>query len=431
LPKKDAATNEEVKKLALEEAEQKARKAGAEADKAVIDARSAAFPAATTKGAEGKVELGDKVGMVADLVAHSMVDKGAGKIVGNIGSHLCQGETKILLVDSPDLIGTDWPYMAVASQIERERKGLEQIAAGLRAVSSEAGELVESFEVREEAMDIRNLQFSIAAGLSAATQAATSVVGGAADLVSLFRSEYEIKARDVTIGSVPLYAALANHLLAKDVEVGVDGFSLLTESPIFRAFEEAVGLRVEVQRLTEEVKASEIAPAKESAEVAKEARSAYFKALSTVPPPDGLGALKEQVKIYEEDSDAAAASAAVAVAEAAMKGFDAFAGAVVKVEGDCLPPLVAAATRERLHSDPLDYTHVLYAGIESAAGESITRRGALRRTRIRFIGGAQLSYLLWSVSKERLVAADTMPVLGEITMRPGSGFEGSAKQVWM
>lgn len=304
-----SGTSEDSKeKLALREAEAKVLKAEAEAEKAVADARSATFPAATVKGGEGKVELGDQTGMVADLVAHKMVEAGAGSIVSRISTHLCPGETKILLVDSPDLIRSDWPYMAVAAQIKNERERLEEVAASLRAAGMETDEhLVITERVlgrRREGTDLGRVHlatfdFGIA---SAAVQVASSLVGGAADLVSLFKPEYEIAAREVGIGSTPLYAALANHLIAKEAEVCVDGFSLLRESPVLRAFEETVALRLDVQRLAAEVKAEQVVPAERKAEAAKEARSAFLKALAANPAPEHLRDLEEEAERYERGS---------------------------------------------------------------------------------------------------------------------------------
>ena len=111
----------------------------------------------------------------------------------------------------------------------------------------------------------------------------------------------------------------------------------------------------------------------------------------------------------------------VAIAEAAIASFDSFATAVTTVaERSAHPPLVAAALRERLHAPDDEHTHVLFVGLKSAGGETITRRSLFGRSgEVGFLGGAHVSYLLLNVERNRTVAAGTQSLCRNLKYNPG------------
>lgn len=442
----ELSSDEELRPIQLAEAKNKqeqqaatARKNAAEADKAKTEAESAAFAAAFPKGTakprEGKVEIEGKVGLVGDLIAHSMTRRAAEEIRNDLLGLLDKDEDKVLLVSSPDLIGSDWPYMAIVEQLHQHKLELEQTKdrltglAGLKFAAEEMqGEVRPSLE--EPAM-VRSVVSG--AGVGKILQAGLSAVNSFAEIAALFRADYKINARDVSIGSSPLLAAVAHFLVGQAKEVNVEGFSLLKGSQLFQDFTAVANLRLEVQRLATELKESTVTPADRTAELEKEARKAYLEALTAEKPPGeaALGVLRDRMRELHCRLDAtwdrAAERAEVAVAETVLKNFDSFATSLLKPPEEGYPPLIAAAIRERLHA-PQGYTHVLYAGTEAAGGETITRSTFLR-TSMRSLGGAQVSYLLWSVKEERLLAADSKPFLATAKLRLGSGFIGGAEAI--
>lgn len=421
-----------------------ALKGSAEAEKAATDAKSAAdsaaSPAPTTKAPEGKVEVGEKTGLVADLVAHAMIRRAAEQISNEIPKQVLKAESRVLLVSSPDLIGSDWPYMSISEQIEHHRAGLEAILPGLSAVDEAdlAIELNQApfFGMEATIADGANLieapegAFAALAAVPplAPLQAVSSAIGGVADIVSMFRSDYGITARDVSIGATPLLAALARFLVPRVDEVNVDGFSLLKKSELFAKFNAAAKSRLDLQVAASRLKETKVAPFEQLTERAKEARTAYNSAVTAehAPTKPVLTDMRKRAEKFEAELAGAAAGAAAArtqigVAEAAVQRFDSFAGELLKAPEGGYPPIVAAAIRERLHADS-GYTHVIYAGVESAGGESISRR-TIFKSSMRFMGGATATFLIWDVSEEKLVTSDTIPFLGEIKMRLGSGFK--------
>ena len=451
----ELSTDPELRPIQRTEAEAKrdeaaatARKVAAEADKvaaevgkAEADAFSSAFPKGTAKPLEGTLEIGDEVGLVGDLIAHSMMRRAGEEIRNQLRDLLSKEETRILLVSSPDLIGSDWPYMAIGEQLRQHRQELEQVKASLAPPPPDGMTPPPSEEESEEEpqAEMRTargaIPFAVPAAASNAVQGVSSLVGGVAEVAALFRSDYEIAASKVSVGASPLLAAVAHFLIELVKEVNVEGFSLLKQSELFLEFTAAANLRLEVQRLAAGLKESRVTPADRRIEWAKEARASYVEALTAEKPP-GYAELKPlrermtglQEKVSTEADDVAPERARVGVAEAVVQRFDSFATSLLKPPEKGYPPLIAAAIRERLHHRTKGYTHVLYAGVDTAGGESVARRTFLKSS-IRFIGGAQVTYLLWDVKEERLVAADTRPFLAATKMRLGSGFAGGAETV--
>jgi hypothetical protein len=234
-----------------------------------------------------------------------------------------------------------------------------------------------------------------------------------------------IKAREVTVGSTPLVAALARHLLAERLEVDLDGFGVIGTSELLSDFASALEKRDLLKTLSARLKAEGVAQTRlidERRAALKEVTSALAKALQSAPGAGQQGELSERetalkAQIADVEAASAKASGVVDAADAIVTGFDAFVTDLTSVPatGDGYPPLLAAAMRERLHVEGgTAYTHVLYAGVESAAGETITKRRLFQSPRIRYVGGLHLSYLLLNVADNSLAAAGALPLLGHV-----------------
>ena len=108
-------------------------------------------------------------------------------------------------------------------------------------------------------------------------------------------------------------------------------------------------------------------------------------------------------------------------ADAAIVRFDQLATTLTTATPPAPAPLLAAALREGVHADEAKaFTHVLFVGVESAGGETITKRSFWPwRNSARFVGGMQLSYLMLDVKEKKLVAGGTKPLLGHIKFTLG------------
>ena len=266
--------DDEAKRLKLDQMKAESRKAIAEAQQAELTAR---LPSSDVKPLEGKTEIGEGVGLVADLLAHAVLDRAAGVIRTETQTYVDE-DSWVLVVDDRELAGSDWAYSAVAGQLAQERAAID---AALEEVSESAeppnGTGLESLTV------------------GTALVAAPAMVGAAASLVGMFRSDYSIESRSVTIGSTPLAAAVTRHLLAAGVKVSVDGFNVL-DSPLDELFLDTRAKRVELERAKAKLNAEAIAPSERVVEDLRAdraaAEAAYQKALGT----DGADKLRERVE---------------------------------------------------------------------------------------------------------------------------------------
>jgi hypothetical protein len=433
----------------MEQAFADARTAAATADKTEADAQTAEqtanFPPSTFTPREGKLEVGANVGLVSDLIAHKLLDDAAERIVHEIEGGL--QHARVLLVFDPNLVASDWPYKSVSTEIERATNELQAVCNELKSAWSSAqgrdgdtpGAPTELSPEEIEELVQRGQGVMADLGIGLAVGAGESVAGGLATLASMFRSDYSLTARSVSIGQVPLAAATAHRLTKRASEVAIENFNLLENSNLLDEFGHVVEHRHEVERELNRVNKGIVEPADRDLSDQKDAASNLRAALGK----DGVS--KENLADLfkaKADADGAAvkakssavneARAAAAVAADALTRFDAFVTAVTQAPATGYPPLIVAALRERLHGSDekytQKYTHVLYVGIESAGGETLTRAGIFRTT-VRFVGGAQVSYLLLDVGESRLVAANTAPVLGEMEFKLRQGAAGDLSRL--
>src|SRR5262245_43221011 len=99
---KDAQTaaNADLLKAEQEKAKAEAEKAIAEAEKAKL---SASLPTPTSKPMEGKVDLDDRAGYFAEIVAYETVRENANDIASSVARKLAN-DTKVFIVTSPDYL---------------------------------------------------------------------------------------------------------------------------------------------------------------------------------------------------------------------------------------------------------------------------------------------------------------------------------------
>jgi len=434
----DSASDEvqldaEAKRLKLEQTKAEARKAIAEAQQATL---AAEIPTSDVKPLEGKVELGAGVGLLAALLAHAVLERGADEIVKALPLTHVEGKSKgntVLIVEDRALVESDWPYTMVSSQLEVLSDNLGKAETLLQPPTEKPHAPAVPATTEEMLLP------------AAALAAAPALVGAVAGLIGMFKTDYSIASKDVTVGTTPLVAAVAGELLAAGHTVIVDKFTLLAEeSPLIKGFRDAREVRNNVYRLVSQLKSEQLDPADHRISTCRTeleaATKAYYDALAKAPatppkdletPPKDLetriGDLRRDLK--EAEGDSASARWHVAFAEAAIGAFDTFTTAITSATGTGDPPLIAAALREHLHM-PKDVTHVLYVGLESSGGETITRRSLFGRSgQVAYMGGTQISYMLLDVPNKNLVAAGTTSEAAYLPFDLKNAQPGHAKPV--
>jgi hypothetical protein len=381
-----AGMTDEQKKAAVEAS---VRKAVADADtaeadskKAAADAFRAALPTSDVKPLPGTVTTGENAGLVGQALVYAKLHEGVGVIARAIPE-----DANVLLVEDRDLFASDWAFTMVSRE-------LKELVTVLNAVKAE----------------ITKPPAGRAFAPAIALIGAQAALGGITGILGMFRGNYAITSRPVTLGSHPVVAAIARHLAGR---VTIDGFSML-DSSIVERFWEARSTRDEIRKRAAERRATELQSLEETVEDKRKevanAQSELDKALGVAnvdhkPLEDRVKTLVSELE--QERKSADALRALFTRADDAVARFDAFASAVTT--GD-RPPLLAAAERERLHDPDRLYSHVVFVSVEGTGAETHTRQTNFS-TSVAFLGGLELSYLVLRTSDNTLVAAGTVPLL--------------------
>lgn len=181
-------------------------KAKAQAQQAVAEAEKAKFmanlPAPNTKPLEGKVDIDDKAGYFADILAYESIGENAEKIAEAVKAKLGDDE-HVYLVKQPD-------YLKAAIQLQEIEKRLTA--------------LDETFKALLDRYKTAGGQFVITETPGAlALMAAPAILGTLADVAALFRVDRSIKGRQPSVPDEALMAEVAHALgdKAKDKRVEI------------------------------------------------------------------------------------------------------------------------------------------------------------------------------------------------------------------
>jgi hypothetical protein len=211
----------------------------AEAEKKV---REAQLPESTVQLLEGKTELGDNVGLVGDLLAHGVLALAATNVASDVKSRISDAsDAVVLIIEDPKLVEADWPYEAIRQELGHHKRTLTR-------AFQEISDVLDS-GLKPEPIFARDEHFAIVPAVTALSSAAPAVLGAAASVIGLFRSDYAIKHRSVTVGVTPVTGAVARALIDKEVSVVVDAFHLLRDSRIVDDFWACWRLRSEIELL--------------------------------------------------------------------------------------------------------------------------------------------------------------------------------------
>jgi hypothetical protein len=392
--------DEEAKRLKLEAIKAGARKEIAQAQR---DTLTALLPSSDLKPLEGKVDVGAGVGLIAKLLGYELLHDAAATIATAIAPKL-KNSARVLVVEDRSLAGRDWSYEILRAELDAH---IEAMEAAKRVLEGKA-----------------------ALGAEIAVDAISGVIGAIAGIVGMFRSDYSITAKDFTIGTTPLVAAVTEKLLAA-AELTVEHFSRL-EGKIITDFEAARKTRRDLERLSQQKSTRVQETDRRIADLRPMLKAAFASYATVLAGKEDPKPLMELIKSLEKDIDDAEKAVAadrgvVILADTVGARFDAFAIAVLASPKDgSYPPLVGAAMQERLRTGPGKYTHVLYVAVEGAGGETITRKSHLFKSGVMvFMGGAQVSYLLLDLAANTTTAAGTESLLGHLRYELKSGRTGT------
>ncbi|HTX09958.1 MAG TPA: hypothetical protein VME22_15165 [Solirubrobacteraceae bacterium] len=292
------------------------------------------------------------------------------------------------------------------------------------------------------------------AGAEAGMALASSAVGLLTGVIGMFKTDYSVQGRTVTLNYVALAAAVANRLIGNGQTVVIDGLLDLDGTSTLETLNRLLETRGQLEALVGTVKAVAIDPT--SAEI--DALNARIKAATDVRDKAAEGATPDKAGKAGASAHAAAAScgsvpvqqsdpdkpdpvaaadkliaelraelaelqtpaylklkADIAAITALMVTFDGYLAAASTVPaGQKYAPLVAAAIRDvlqtgiRVGDEQVPINHVLYLEVTGAGGDMITRTGLFSSNRrVGLVGAVQASYLLIERSG-RVCASDSI-----------------------
>ncbi|WP_279582176.1 hypothetical protein [Fodinicola feengrottensis] len=316
--------------------------------------------AALTPGG-GSVQQDAAAGVVAELVAYSLLNHAAQQIAEGVAA---VPPWRVLVVEDRTLAATDWSYHAVTEQMGR--LSAESSAQHWRPASekvAEASAPPKQLPSPSSTASVHPGQEGLLAEVAAAATAALgvanavpAVVGAIADTIGYLRTDYTITGRAFTVKSTALVTAVARALRQQGVRSEVDGFHTFPATTAsLAAFSDFQHLQrdLTVSRLT--FVQQKLSPA--IAEVAKGntalmAAQAEVTAARAAQPPDQVreklaeAAAEEAADRLSRAQQAQTLAQQVAdLAAASLTRASTFETTVTTVPaGGGLPPLAVAAT---------------------------------------------------------------------------------------
>jgi hypothetical protein len=354
--------------------------------------------AAASPTATGTTTLDAKSGSVVGIVALKGLNDAAEAIAGAVEAIVGQNAT-ILLVEDRALAVSDAPHAEITRRFavfkQRFADAQQALAPPAPPAGAPAGYQPDAFAVPIPSQ--------------AAITAASGIVGLATDVVGMFKSDYSVQGRDVTLGYTALAAAVAQHLNAAGRTIVIDGFTDLRNTTTLTSLDELLDARAKLDALAQQRQALELD--RTSAEIdALNARitaatGAYDKAREDGKDVSGTQALIAELTAQLAAKQSAAyvqLKALVAAATALIASFDQYVTAMSAVpSGQNYPPIVAAALRDVLHDGiqvgdgRKTVGFVLYLEVTGAGGDLITRSGLFSSNRkVGVVGALQATYLL-------------------------------------
>jgi hypothetical protein len=360
---------------------QEARIAQAIAEANQAELKALLPPAPTSKPLEGKVEVSDKSGFFGDLLAYAAMERA----VDSLANVVPETAKSVLLVEDRNLVGSEWMKTLMEGQIEQHALALEDALSKL-------------------GQDKREV---MADSVPGAIAAAPLIVGAVADLVGMFKTDYAMHGRDVTISTTALLAETTGKLAARGIDVKIDTFAFIAESAMLTSFaslrEKLTNLRNAVARLNE----IEVVPRQleidDLTKTIDAVEKAWAKAVEDGKATDPSPALDRLAKLRADRKEAAGGlapfKATATQAAAVLAAADEFVKAAVTATGTAPPPILAAAVRQRLQG----VTHVLFVATAAAGDEAVTRHGLFAKSGIvGYIGGCNVSYLILDVAADKV-----------------------------
>jgi hypothetical protein len=374
------------------------------------------LPAPESKPITGATTVKDGAGYPGELVALSLLDDAVSSASTAVRR---AGAERVLIVEDRALLDSDGAYLV--------------FEAGLTAVTQRlelAKTALDSGPTSDQTMgqDRSSREMLLGAALGAVS-AAPQIIGLAADLVGMFRTNYTMSSRTMTPDGTSLVTQVAKTLAAlPGVTVMIDGLMTtdLESSALLKRLGDARDLRWQLAEESSDLR-QRVAAAKAAIDTMVEDRTATRTTLLSVMGDGKDGAaLDGRLKSIDEQISTMRAGSLrdttlLDSVDAAIAAYGEFQTAALSAPEGGRPPLLAAMARECLH-DETRPTHVLFVSVDSIGADVATPESQLARTGyVRYFGGLQVSYMLYDVAEGRVTAAEVERRLGSMRLALDGG----------
>jgi hypothetical protein len=392
------------------------------------------------KTPDNKTGADADAGYVAELVGYHALKRVSGDITRGISTVVGLGnDVRIMIVDRMDYAAGDIPFIEVTSQLSvfevrcRKQVSTNKELADLAMQKEEHGDDEKTPVIKPGSRRLAPLAASpfflpVATTALSALPAVTGIVSTAADIAGYFRSEYSCRGRSIALKTDGLIAAVAGSLRSEKRYVYIYNFySMDTTGPQSKLMNMYAGVLDCSSRLAQSQNRLQYFISKKTGLLA-ELKLSLKKLGERMPAAEGeqeIANLKEEIK--RETIWLDQANMEVLASDAVHTELGTFIKNITMA--DATQPaskLAQAVFREKVHE--LGITHLLFLGVLSSGGESVTRKWLLGTGTTSYMGGAVVSYVLSRVEGD-VLASEILPVLYSFGFDPAGQRHSPLKQV--
>ena len=340
----------------------------------------ALIPSGETKPLEGAITRDEKSGFISDLAAYDIMTKITEQIAQHIKRELVnKPNLKILIVDSLDYCRVDVLLIQVRKQIKLYLEKMQSLSLELtKELKKREGQTKEKGHMEMAALPLTPAL--------AALYAAPSILSLLADTAGYFRSNYDVKGREITQSETALKASLINRIKQNEIEIHLTNFHRIKDkdSDILEDLSSCIQERLELLL--------------------------NLSKLDGITPNDKVDGNNVDNKVLHAELHAEV--------ETLVKEFDEFNKALITViEGQSISLLANVAVRD--YAIKKGFTHLLYAAIVFSGGESITKRSIWSSGDTRFLGGSVVAFMLSDADTGEIICANTVIDMNSVNFNLG------------
>lgn len=390
-----------------------------------------------TRQSSVKGETGPGSGYVAGLVGYYALKRVSADITKALSGVVGTGsDVRIMIVNQADYAAGDIPYIEVTSQLSvlevrcRKQVATNKELADLAIPEQERSEEGKGTTIKTGATRLAPLVTApyVLPSIAPAIPGSAGFAGAGPDMPRFSRTDSPPGDQKFPVSTDGLVSSVAGSLRSEKRYVYIYNFySMDTTGPQSKLMNMYAGVLDCSSRLAQSRNRLLYHISKKNEELALR-RTRLREIGNTAPSPDaGQDATLIREEIRKESGWLDRANTEILASDAIHAELGTFIANITRAD---LPEqgskLARAVFREKVHE--LGITHLLYLGVLSGGGESVTKRWLWGSGPTCYLGGCVVSYMLSRIEGE-VLASDTLPVLYSFEYDPSGQRYSPLKQV--